>query len=52
MQSTIMEKQIKELKKDLENLGMEETAEEYFWNVVKLSIVAFILAWLLWNKFE
>lgn len=51
MQSTILEKQIEVLKKQLENLGIEETAEEYFWNTVKISVVAFILAWLLWNLF-
>lgn len=46
-----MENLLENLEKELKNIGIQKSANQYFSDSVKSGVIAFIFAWLLWNLF-
>ena len=46
-----MEKLLENLGKELKNLGIQKSANQYFSDSFKIGVIVFIFAWLLWNLF-
>ncbi|MCH7902144.1 IS30 family transposase, partial [archaeon] len=51
MKYKTMEKLLEALEKELKNLGIKKSSNQYFSDSIKAGVIAFIFAWLLWNLF-